>query len=39
MSRHRKIALIVIGIALLLATVHFTLNGLPALGSLDPHAR
>jgi hypothetical protein len=39
MSRHRKLALTVIGIALLLATIHFTLNGLPTLGSLNPHAR
>jgi len=39
MSRHRKIILTVVGIALLMATIHFTINGFPALGSLNPHAR
>lgn len=39
MSRHRKIILAVIGIVLVMATIHFTINGLPALGSLNPHAR
>jgi hypothetical protein len=39
MSRHRKIILAVIGVALLMVTIHFTLNGFPALGSLNPHAR
>ena len=39
MPRHRKIIFIVIGVALLMATIHFTINGFPALGSLNPHAR
>jgi len=39
MSLHRKIVLTLIAVALLMATIHFTLNGLPALGSLNPRAR
>lgn len=39
MSRHRKIILAVIGIALVMATIHVTINGLPALGTLNPHSR
>lgn len=39
MSRTRKILLIVLGIAVLMATIHFTINGLPSLGSFNPHAR
>lgn len=39
MSHRRRIILIVVGLALVMATVHFTLNGFPALGSLNPHAR
>jgi hypothetical protein len=39
MSRTRKILLIVLGIAVLMATIHFTINGLPSLSSLNPHAR
>jgi hypothetical protein len=39
MSRHRKIILIVIGVVLLMVTIHLTINGIPALGSLNPHAR
>jgi len=35
MSRTRKILLIVLG----MATIHFTINGLPSLSSLNPHAR
>lgn len=32
-------ALIVLGIALLMATIHFTINGFPSLEFLNPHAR
>ena len=41
MSRRRRILLITIAIAtiLVLATVHFTSNGFPSLGSLNPHSR
>ena len=39
MSRTRKILLIVLGIAVLMATIHFTINGLPSLASLNPHGR
>lgn len=38
MSRNRKIILVVIGIALVMATIHFTINGVD-IGSLNPHAR
>jgi hypothetical protein len=38
-SRHRKIIYVVCVVALLMATIHFTLNGLPSLGSLNPHTR
>lgn len=38
MSR-RAILFTVLGIVLLLATIHFTVNGLPSLSSLNPHAR
>jgi hypothetical protein len=39
MSRHRKIILTLIAVALLMATIHFTINGFPALDSLNPHSR
>ena len=39
MPRHRKIILLVVGLALVLATIHFTVNGLPSLDSLNPHNR
>lgn len=39
MSRTRKVLLIVIGLAVVLATIHFTVNGLPALSDLNPHKR
>ena len=39
MSRHRKIILALIGVALLMATIHFSINGFPALDSLNPHSR
>ena len=37
MNRSTKIALIVVAVVVLMATVHFTINGLPALRSLNPH--
>lgn len=37
MSRTRTIVLILLGVAALLATIHFTVNGLPALSDLNPH--
>jgi len=39
MSRRRRILLIVVAVALLMATVHFTINGFPELSSLNPHNR
>jgi hypothetical protein len=39
MRRTRLILLILAGIAVALLTVHFTINGFPSLGSLNPHAR
>jgi hypothetical protein len=39
MSRRRTILLAVLGIVLVMATIHFTINGFPELGSLNPHAR
>jgi len=39
MPRHRKIILVVLGLALVMVTIHVSLNGIPALGSLNPHAR
>jgi hypothetical protein len=39
MSRQRRILLVVLAVALVMATVHFTVNGFPALGSLNPHNR
>jgi predicted small secreted protein len=39
MRRTRRILLIVVAVAVLLATIHFTVNGFPALSSLNPHAR
>jgi hypothetical protein len=35
----RKALYIAIAIVALMAIAHFTINGLPALGSLNPHAR
>lgn len=37
MPRPRTILLIILGAAILLATIHFTINGLPALSDLNPH--
>ena len=34
----RITVLIVVGIALLMATIHFTINGIPSLEFLNPHA-
>ena len=39
MSRTRKVLLIVLAIAVVMATIHFTINGLPALADLNPHHR
>ena len=39
MSRSRRILLIVLAAILVLATIHFTVNGLPSLDSLNPHSR
>lgn len=37
MTRSRKILLAVVCIGLLMAAIHFTVNGIPALSSLNPH--
>ena len=37
MSRIRIVLLVVVAVAALMATVHFTVNGLPALSELNPH--
>jgi len=39
MSRGRRILLIALAAVLVLATVHFTINGFPSLNSLNPHSR
>ena len=39
MSRRRRIMLIALAAILVLATIHFTINGLPSLSSLNPHSR
>jgi hypothetical protein len=39
MRNTRRILLILAGIAVVLLTIHFTINGFPSLGSLNPHAR
>jgi hypothetical protein len=39
MRRTRLIVLIILGVAVLMVTIHFTINGFPALSSLNPHAR
>jgi hypothetical protein len=36
-SRTKKILLIIAGVAVLMATIHFTINGIPALSDLNPH--
>jgi hypothetical protein len=35
----RIIVLIVLGVALLMVTIHFAINGIPSLGAFNPHAR
>jgi hypothetical protein len=39
MSRASKILIVVGVVALVMATVHFTLNGFPDLSSWNPHNR
>ena len=39
MSRRRRILLAVVAVALLMATIHFSLNGFGSLASLNPHNR
>jgi hypothetical protein len=39
MRRTRLIVLIILGLGLLLVSIHFTINGFPSLSSLNPHAR
>ncbi len=39
MSRTRRIVLVVLAVALVMATIHFTINGFPSLSSLNPHSR
>ena len=36
--RLRLIVIIVVAVAALLATIHFTINGIPGLEFLNPHA-
>jgi hypothetical protein len=38
-TRSRTILLIVVGIVLVMAAIHFTINGIPSLDSLNPHAQ
>ena len=38
MTRTRKILLTVLLVVAIMATIHFTVNGLPSLGSFNPHA-
>jgi hypothetical protein len=35
--RTRTILFVVVGIAVLMATIHFTVNGLPDLRQFNPH--
>ncbi|TQJ85362.1 hypothetical protein FBY22_4132 [Streptomyces sp. SLBN-31] len=37
MSRNRKILVTLVCVGLLMAAIHFTVNGIPALSSLNPH--
>lgn len=39
MKHTRLIILIVLAIAVALATIHFTINGFPSLDRLNPHAK
>jgi hypothetical protein len=38
-TRHRRLLLTALAIAFVMVTIHLTLNGLPSLGSLNPHSR
>jgi hypothetical protein len=38
MKRSTKILLIILGILVVMLTIHFTINGFPSLRSLNPHA-
>jgi hypothetical protein len=38
MRHTRRVLLVLAGIALVLVTIHFTINGFPSLASLNPHA-
>ena len=38
MTRPRKILLTVLLVIAIMATIHFTINGLPSLDSFNPHA-
>jgi len=39
MRRTRQVLLVLLGIVLVLVTIHVSLHGLPSLHSLNPHAR
>jgi hypothetical protein len=39
MTRTRAILLIVVSVVLVMAAIHFTVNGIPSLDSLNPHAQ
>jgi hypothetical protein len=39
MSRNRKILIAVLGVLVVMATIHVTLNGFPDLSSWNPHNR
>jgi hypothetical protein len=39
MSRARRILLIALAAILVMATIHFSINGLPSLSNLNPHSR
>jgi hypothetical protein len=39
MNRTRTILLIVIGVLLVMVAIHFTVNGVPSLDSLNPHTQ
>lgn len=39
MSKTRRITWIALAIVAVMFTIHVTLNGLPSLSSLNPHAR
>lgn len=39
MTRTRAILLIVVAVVLVMAAIHFAVNGIPSLDSLNPHAQ